>query len=523
MRGESLPPLPPSRQLSERSEGPHNGQNTEYGDNGDGEDPEDPEHLQDPEQGSGFNFDGLSRRQQNNQAPRRLEISGDLNASNIVTSKRVRKPSARALSTLIRCLATAMINAPAALSAQHPPESTTAKQARLHPYAPQWIKAEEAEYAAHDENGTWTVVPDPPVRGLPTKWVYRYKFSDDGSVERLKARRVVCGNRQDLQWLVETFAAVARTTTLKILLALVAALDLECEQGDLVTAFLNGILDDDEVFYIRLPDSTTARLNKALYGLRRFPRLWYQELACFLKTISFEPLTADLCVFKNAEGLLILAYVDDIVFITTTPARMKILKQAIYAQYKCRDLGPINTYLGMRICRDRPRRVLEISMEPYIDKLVADYNRGSALNRDTPLEPSVLQLKPLEGEADPEALLRYQRVIGKLLYPATQLRADIAFHVGFLARSLSKPTNNHYVYTLQIINYLKATKALILKFQTTPRDELSIDMFATSGTSHHLNLHGYSDASFADASDRKSTSGYLFKLAVGAICHKSVK
>jgi hypothetical protein len=79
----------------------------------------------------------------------------------------------------------------------------------------------------------------------------------------------VCGNRQDLDHWRQTYAAVARTTTLKVLLALVAALDLECDQADVTTAFLNGILDDDKIVYIRVPDGHIAHLNKALYGLRR--------------------------------------------------------------------------------------------------------------------------------------------------------------------------------------------------------------------------------------------------------------
>jgi hypothetical protein len=36
-------------------------------------------------------------------------------------------------------------------------------------------------------------------------------------------------------------------------------------------------------------------------------------------------------------------------------------------------------------------------------------------------------------------------------------------------------------------------------------------------------LHAYSDASFADAEDCKSTSGYLFKFAGGTVCHRSSK
>ena len=50
-------------------------------------------------------------------------------------------------------------------------------------------------------------------------------------------------------------------------------------------------------------------------------------------------------------------------------------------------------------------------------------------------------------------------------------------------------------------------------------------MYATTSTAPHSNLglRGYSDASFADSKDRKSMSGYLFKLASGTVCHKSVK
>lgn len=52
---------------------------------------------------------------------------------------------------------------------------------------------------------------------------------------------------------------------------------------------------------------------------------------------------------------------------------------------------------------------------------------------------------------------------------------------------------------------------------------LSINVFSKTSPHQDLGLHAYSDASFADAEDRKSTSGYLFKLAGGTICHKSCK
>jgi hypothetical protein len=117
-------------------------------------------------------------------------------------------------------------------------------------------------------------------------------------------------------------------------------LDLECDQLDVVTAFLNGWLDKDEDVYIRLPNGRLAKLRKALYGLRRSPRLWYQELSRFLATIGYYSIEADPCVFMNTDGGIILAYVDDLVLITRTVDQLAALKALIFGKFKCHDLGP---------------------------------------------------------------------------------------------------------------------------------------------------------------------------------------
>ncbi|KAI1506958.1 Gag-Pol polyprotein [Pyrenophora tritici-repentis] len=471
------------------------------------------------------------RRDTSQNAPRHDEISASFDARNILDGRRrITRPPNR-YAAVSRCFATAITEA---TTTDLPPEPATRKAARLHPYSKQWIAAEDEELVSLDQNGTWettTTIP-PGVYALPTKWVYKYKVKDDRQLERFKARLVVCGNRQETDFWRETYAAVARATTLKVLLALVATEDLECEQADVVTAFLNGKLDKDEVVYVRLPDGRKAKLIKALYGLRRSPRLWYNELSSYLKGIGFDPLESDPCVFKHLDGSLILAYVDDIIFITATKQRMKEIKEAVYKKYKCRDLGPISHYLGLRIRRSRPSRLIEISMESYVDKLVEEYSRQHALPRYTPLDTSVLKLK-LRSPTDlatQQQIQNYQKVIGKLLYPATQLRADISFHVAYLARAMSNPTQQHYEYAIQIIDYLKTFKSLVMSYRaTSPHARMPITMYATSyddnknNTNPTLHLHGYSDASFADGEDRKSTSGYLFKLAGGTICHKSVK
>ena len=62
---------------------------------------------------------------------------------------------------------------------------------------PLWKAAMEKEIAMLECTGTWTTVPRPSGRNVVgSKWVYRIKHKSDGSVDKYKARLVVCGFTQ---------------------------------------------------------------------------------------------------------------------------------------------------------------------------------------------------------------------------------------------------------------------------------------------------------------------------------------
>ncbi|KAH3904529.1 hypothetical protein HBI56_221980 [Parastagonospora nodorum] len=266
-----------------------------------------------------------------------------------------------------------------------PPEPNKLKQARLHKYSTEWLGAEGAEYLAYEENGTWIIVVVVPVghRALPTKWVYKYKFDDAGKLVRFKARLVICGNRQDNDFWRERYAAVARATTLKTLLAMVAALGLECDQADVVTAFLDGKLDEDEVIYIKLSDGRYAALSKAVYGLRRSPRT--------SAATSVPSPTTWGCRYAQR-------------------ARCRAQHGVIHSQSR----------QGLR-------------------------SRPSTRHNPIDVKALKLQLRRADDVCDHSSLQRYQSPIDRLLYPASQLRINISFAVGYLARAMANPNNEHYV------------------------------------------------------------------------------
>ena len=102
----------------------------------------------------------------------------------------------------------------------------------------------------------------------------------------------------------------------------------------------------------------------------------------------------------------------------------------------------------------------------------------------------------------------YASVVRSLMYAQICTRPDIAFTAGMLRRYQSNPCMDHWKAANKVIRYLQETKDYKLMYRQTS----------------NLKVVGYSDLDFAGYVDsRKSTSGYIFILATGAISWRSVK
>ena len=91
-------------------------------------------------------------------------------------------------------------------------------------------------------NDVWDLVELPNgAKVIGCKWVFKTKKDSLGNTERYKAKLVAKGftQKKGIDY-TETFSPVSKKDSLRIILALVAHFDLELQQMDVKTAFLNG-------------------------------------------------------------------------------------------------------------------------------------------------------------------------------------------------------------------------------------------------------------------------------------------
>jgi hypothetical protein len=190
---------------------------------------------------------GVEEEEKSDDSDTNSELSDDEGSDNVPPrrSARIRHPPARMTAAI-----------PGEVHAVVDP--TTLRQALETPQADEWQAAAELEFNTLNERGTWTLTDLPRGRtAIGTVWVLKTKRNADGSVERLKVRLCVqgCRQRRGVDYF-ETYAPVVKMPSVRAVLALATWLDMDLAHLDVVSAFLNGMLDEE--IYVKQPTGPVA-------------------------------------------------------------------------------------------------------------------------------------------------------------------------------------------------------------------------------------------------------------------------
>ncbi|KAG8485713.1 hypothetical protein CXB51_019040 [Gossypium anomalum] len=299
-----------------------------------------------------------------------------------------------------------------------------------------WLKNIRFEMDSMLENQVWILV-DPPegIKLIGCKWVFKKKTDMDGNVQTYKGRlanRSFC-QVQDIDY-DETFSPLAMFKSIWILLVIAAFHDYEIWQMDVKTTFLNGKLEED--VYMTQPEGF---------------------------------------VDQDAGDILIIG--NDI-------PTLQSVKTWLGSYFSMKVLGEATYILGVKIYRDRSRRLLGLIQSTYRDKLLKRFSMEESKRGFLPMRHGI----SLSKEMCPSTLQKrecmskipYASTIGSIMYAMLCTRLDVSYVLSMLSRYQVDLGESHWVVVTNILKYLRRTK----------------DTFFIYKGEEELSVKGYTDPSF---------------------------
>jgi hypothetical protein len=403
-------------------------------------------------------------------------------------------------------------------------------QALTSPEREYWIAGGRDELKSLEDLKVFVLVPRSEIprgqRPLKGKLVCKRKRDDLGNVVRYKVRYVAKGyaQRYGIDY-DKTTAPTVHLESFRALLHIAASLGWDIQHFDIKTAFLHGVLPENETMYMEQPPGFEApgkedwvmKLMKSIYGMKQASRVWNRTFDKAVKAWGFERLPSEWCIYRRQTptGTTIFAvHVDDIISASTSPAENERFKASLKEKWDISDLGSVKFALGIAVARDLDAGTVSISQTALIDRVINQFNQTDAHTSDVPMSPGLQLRRPDKRIPTPPEIVAwaertpYRSLVGSLMYIAVGTWPDIAYAVSRLASFLDCYRPDHWSAAIKVLCYLKGTHTLALKLG--------------GSDTHHL--VGFTDSDYANCPDTScSIGGYCFSLGSGMISWSSRK
>ncbi|GJZ27543.1 retrotransposon protein, putative, ty1-copia subclass [Tanacetum coccineum] len=320
-------------------------------------------------------------------------------------------------------------------------EPANYKAALLDPESNKWLNVMNVEMQSMKDNKVWDLVDLPPNgKTVGSKWLFKKKTDMDGAVHTYKARLMVKGYTQTPRInYEETFYSVEYIRAIRILIAIAAFYDYEIWQMDRV-----------------------CKLKRSIYGLKQASKQWNKRFDDEIKKFSFTQNCDEPCVYLKANEsnvTFLILYVDDILIMGNNIPMLKDVKSYLGRCFAMKDLGEAAYILGIKIYRDRSRRLSK--------------SQGASTRAE---------LKRMQN-------VPYASAVGSIMYAVRCTRPDVAFAQNITSRFQQNSSDLHW---------------------TTFKNIMKVSCYTDAGY-------------LTDADELKSQTGYVFVLNGGAVDWKSAK
>lgn len=245
-------------------------------------------------------------------------------------------------------------------------------------------------------------------------------------------------------------------------------------------------------------ENEVCKLNKSLYGLKQASRCWYELFDKTMKEINFINSAVDKCLYilnkgDMSQNIYVVLYVYDICIATEKYKTLCNFKQYLSNKFKMVDLGEISLFLGINITRTS--NSIALDQTKYLKTVLQKFNMSSCKPVKTPLSVA-LNFEALNAEETCNAPSR--NLIGCLMYVMLCTRPDLSIAVNLLSRYQNKNNIELWKILKRVLRYIQDSINLKLIYIRNDYEKV---------------LVGYVDSDWGGSTtDRKSTTGYVFKL-----------
>ena len=171
-----------------------------------------------------------------------------------------------------------------------------------------------------------------------------------------------------------------------------------------------------------------------------------------------------------------------------------MLKNDLSKRFKMKDIGILSWFLGIQFnFRDNS---ISMSQSNFICKVLDKFDMKDSNPKSIPCDINVNKFNCEESKLLENPTL-YREIVGSLIYIMSCTRPDLSYIVTKLSQYMNKPTKAHLNYAKDVLRYLKRTVNYDLVFRKS---------------AHSFHLFGYCDSDWGGSEDRRSISGYCYKL-----------
>jgi Reverse transcriptase (RNA-dependent DNA polymerase) len=220
--------------------------------------------------------------------------------------------------------------------------------------------------------------------------VCKRKHNDAGNVVCYKVCYVAKGYAQcygiDYD---KTSAPTARLESFRALLHIAAISHWDIQHVDIKTAFLHGVLPEDETMFMEQPPGFEAegkenwvmKLVKSIYGMKQASRVWNQPFDKTVRGMGFEQMESEWCVYQRrstTRTIIFAVHVDDIISIASSTLENERFKKELKTYWEISNLGPIKFTLGIAVSRNPEMGTIHLSQTALIQQIIEQFNQQDA-------------------------------------------------------------------------------------------------------------------------------------------------